>query len=122
MGSQDDVTVGLTEETHSALQRLKEDKIFTEMTHAYRLGIALAIARDAIAEEGLKTRTFVNVGTLDPDGSIRTLITELYPESVDRPYAFAERLAEWGVAEIARLHDSGYLRFADLLQSSITTH
>lgn len=56
-----------------------------------------------------------NVGSLDPDGLLRELITELYPEQAGRPYAFAERLAEYGVGEMGRLHEAGQLRFRELL-------
>ena len=112
-------TVGLTEETHGMLQRLKENKVFDEMSDGYRLGIALAISRGgAAAPEDIKTRTFVNIGTLDPDGSIRDLITELYPEHAHKPYDFAERLAEAGVAEMGRLHQVGELRFGELFDSA----
>ena len=83
------------------LQRLKKDEVFDEMSHGYRLGIALAIARGGLAApEDTTMVTILNVGSLDPDGSIRDLITELYPQHAHRPYAFAERLAEAGVEEM----------------------
>ena len=112
-------TVGLTEETHGMLQRLKENKVFDEMSDGYRLGIALSISKGgAAAPEDIKTRTFLNIGSLDPDGSIRDLITELYPEHAYKPYAYAERLAEAGVAEMGRLHQVGELRFGELFASA----
>lgn len=114
MAAEDTITVGLTEETHAMLQRLKEDNVFNEMVDAYRLGIALAIARRQIAPEGLKIKTFVNAGSLDPDLNFRNIIIELYPEFASRPYAAAERLAEWGVAELGRRHEAGRLRFAEI--------
>ncbi len=114
MSDEDNVTVGLTEETHVLLQRLRDDGVFKEMRDAYRFGIALAIARSRIAPPGLRYRTVLNIGSLDKDGSIRNIVTELYPEAANTPYSVAERLAEAGVSEIGRLHESGQLRFGEL--------
>lgn len=110
----DTVTVGLTEDTHRMLQQLKEDGVFSEMRDGYRLGIALAISNGMVAPEGIKTGTVLNAGSLDPDNSIRDIIIELYPGAADRPYAYAERLAEAGVAEMGRLHRAGEVRFGEL--------
>lgn len=110
----DTVTVGLTEQTHRMLQQLKKDGVFAEMRDGYLLGIALAISDGIIAPEDIKTGTVFNVGSLDPDNTLRDVITELYPEAAGRPYAYAERLAEAGVAEIGRLHRAGEVRFGEL--------
>ena len=118
MAAEDTITVGLTEDTHLMLQKLKEDNVFDEMMDAYRLGIGLAIARGEIAPEGLKTKTFVNAGSLDPDGSIRNMIIELYPQSASKPYSVAERLAEWGVTELGRRHETGHLRFTEVFETA----
>lgn len=110
----DTVTVGLTDETHRMLQQLKEGGVFNEMRDGYRLGIALAVSSDVVAPDDIRTRTFLNAGSLDPDNTIRDIITELYPEAADKPYRYAERLAEAGVSEMGRLHRAGQLRFGEL--------
>lgn len=115
METEDTVTVGLTDETHKMLKQLSDDGVFSEMRDGYRLGIALAISNSIIAPEDLKVRTFLNAGSLDRDNSIRDVIIELYPEANSRPYAYAERLAEAGVAEMGRLHRAGEIRFGELL-------
>lgn len=112
--TEDTVTVGLTDETHKMLKQLSDDGVFSEMRDGYRLGIALAISNSIIAPEDLKVRTVLNAGSLDRDNSIRDVIIELYPEANSRPYAYAERLAEAGVAEMGRLHRSGEIRFGEL--------
>ena len=112
--AKDTVTVGLTDGTHRMLRQLKDDGIFNEMRDGYRLGIALAIADGIIAPDAIKTRTFLNAGSLDPDNTLRDVITEMYPEASGRPYAYAERLAEAGVAEIGRLHRAGEVRFGEV--------
>lgn len=110
----DTVTVGLTDETHRMLQQLKEDGVFNEMRDGYRLGIALAVSSGVVAPEDIRTRTFLNAGSLDPDNTIRDVIAELYLDAADKPYRYAERLAEAGVAEMGRLHRAGQLRFGEL--------
>lgn len=112
--TEDTVTVGLTDETHKMLKQLSDDGVFSEMRDGYRLGIAVAISNSIIAPEDLKVRTVLNAGSLDRDNSIRDVIIELYPEANSRPYAYAERLAEAGVAEMGRLHRAGEIRFGEL--------
>ena len=97
------------------LRRLERDGVFDEMRDGYRLGVAVAIARGTIAPEDVRlSSTIFNVGTLDPDGSLRDVVTELYPDAADRPYAIIQRLAESGVSELGRLHDANQLRFGQL--------
>ena len=110
----DTVTVGLTAESHSNIQRLKEEGVFADMLDAYRFAIGLAIKRGLLAPEGIKTSTIFNVGSLDRDGIIKDLILTLFVEAESRPYVFAERLAEAGVKELIQLYDSQQLRFSDL--------
>lgn len=119
MAVEDNVTVGLTEETHAMLQKMKADGIFNEMQDGYRFGIAFAIARGLIAPDSLKLRTFLNVGSLDKDGSLRNLITELYPEAAGKPYSIAERLAEAGLAELGWLHENDQLRFSEIYKTVV---
>ena len=114
MTSHDTVTVGLTSAGHSSLQRLKDDGVFSEMIDGYRFAIGLAVHRRMIAPDTISTETIFNVGSLDRDGMIRDLVVSLYPEAKERPYSFAERLAEAGVEELVQLYDSRQLRFSEL--------
>jgi hypothetical protein len=115
MTNEDSITVGLTEETHSVLQRLKDDGVFNEMKDGYHFGIAFAIAKDLIAPANIRTRTILNLGSLDPDGSIRDMVLQLFPDAAARPYRYVERLAEAGVAEMGRAHEaSGSLKVGEL--------
>ena len=115
MAAEDINTVGLSEQSHKSLRLPKDTGVFSEMRDAYRFGLAWAIAAGIIADEDVKTtETFVNVGTLDPDGSIRDVVIGLFPEAENRPYARVERLAEAGVAAIGLLHETDQLRFKDL--------
>jgi hypothetical protein len=107
-------TVGLTNESHEILKQLKRDGIFKEMVDGYRFGIALAIAYGNIASEDIKTNTIFNIGTLDPDDKLQKIIIEFFPDATEKPYTYAERLAEWGVSEMGKLTESGELKFTDI--------
>lgn len=116
MNARDKATVGLSAPVHAMCKRLQEVGIFTELRDAYRFGIALAMARGKAAAEVSRPATMFDVGGMDPDGTIRDAIREMYPEERDRPYAFAERLAEYGVEVLGQLHDARTLRFEDLIR------
>lgn len=112
-------TIGLSEAAHVLLKRLAEDKRnghFAEMADAYRFGIGLALAHGVIPEEIPTPRiTIFNVGTLDPDKHIYNairLLTDIGDSSV---YRWAERLAEWGVTELATRSEAGTLDVGEIL-------
>jgi hypothetical protein len=108
------VTVGLSEGTHAVLKQMSDAGLFKEMRDGFRFGMAFAAATGRIAAQDVRlSRTFLNVGSLDPDGSIRDALTELYPGE-EAPYRVAERLAEAGVAYIGDRFRQGTLRFDEI--------
>lgn len=112
-------TIGLSETTHALLKRLAEDKRnghFAEMADAYRFGIGLALAHGVVPGEVPTPRTTIfNVGTLDPDKQIYNAI-RLLTDTGDFPvYRWAERLAEWGVTELAARSEAGTLDVGEIL-------
>ena len=117
--SSEPTTIGLSEKTHALLKRLAEDKRnghFAEMADAYRLGIGLALAHGVIPDEVPTPRTTIfNVGTLDPDKQIYNAIRLLSATGETPVYRWAERLAEWGVRELAARAEAGNLDLGDLL-------
>lgn len=106
-------TVGLTKGTRELLRGMEAQGVFGEMRDGYRFGIGFAIAHHQIAPDGLSYETYLGTNSLDPDGALKTAIEELYPG--EPPYTTAQRLAEWGVAQIGRMHEAGTLRFADIV-------
>lgn len=114
MAQDDATTVGLTHESHEILKDLKNNGFFKEMIDGYRFGISLAIAYGNIAPEEIKASTIFNIGSLDPDDKLKKIIIELFPEAAGKPYAFAERLAEWGVSEMGKMAKNGELKFSDI--------
>lgn len=112
----DEVQISYTEEARAFLDELKKIGIFKEMQDGFRFAMGLAIARGKVSQGDLKLRTFLGASGFDPDGSIRGLISELYPEAGDKPYAFAERLAEAGIQDMKALYDAGQLRLGELMR------
>ena len=111
-------TVGLSKVGRSRIQRLKENGHFAEQVDAYRFAIALALAAGAAPSDAVGERvTMFNVGTLDPDGRVATAVSTLTKTSGEDPYRVAERLAEWGAAELERrVEASGTVPTEALLQ------
>lgn len=112
-------TIGLSDQGHTLLKRLAEDKRsgnFAEMADAYRFGIALALAYGVMPDEisGQRTTVF-NVGTLDPDKQIYIAIKYLLVTGDTPIYRWAERLAEWGVREMAAISEKGALDIGTIL-------
>jgi len=108
--------IGLSERTHPLLKRLKEEGHFAEMADAYRLGIALALAYEIKPDEisGGKQTVF-SVATIDPDRDIATAVRTILGDDGASIYRHVERLAEWGVTELARRAEAGEIDFAGLL-------
>lgn len=100
--------IGLSEEAHRHLQRLKEDGHFREMLDAYRFGIGLALAEGVLPPE-ISSKTVFSVATVDPNQTMKTAIGTIMGDSVgDVPlYRMAERLADWGVRELYKQAERG---------------
>ena len=113
-------TIGLSESAHEKLKRLQEEKHFRELLDGYRFAIGLALAQGVEPPEVQKRTTIFNVGTVDPDQSLKRSIEALMGDRVRDAsiYKMAERLAEWGVNELASQAEAGSIDFADLLDQA----
>lgn len=111
--------IGLSERTHPLLKRLKDDGHFAEMADAYRFGVALALAHGVQPDEIPGTRqTVFSVATIDPDREIATAVRTILGDDGSSIYKRVERLAEWGVRELARRAEDGEIDFAGLLSEA----
>lgn len=96
------ITLRLSEEAHSKLSELQSSGLFNQMLDAYRLAISLALAEGLMdSAEHRRGKTYINAGSLDPEGLIRDAITEAYGDREGPTYEIAERLGEAGVHALA---------------------
>ena len=108
-------TVGLSPAGKVAVQRLIDGKIFLRQIDVYRFAIALGLAHGGYEGGIPKGDTMFNIGTLDPDGSLRTAVELLRGERDEPVLRSAERYAEWGVREMDRAYAGGSIRFSSWL-------
>lgn len=97
--------IGLTPAGSEALGILMGHGLFATESDAYRFGIAYSIANAldvSRAPAGKYETKFNAAGGLDRDGTVRDLLLILGVGDRSRPYATAERLAEIGVAALAK--------------------
>jgi hypothetical protein len=94
----DQTTLALTEGAHKKLTAMKDDGHFAEMRDAYRLAIGVAMRAGQLAPRDQKrSRTYLNAGSLDPDGLLRDVVQETFAAE-GQPYEVIERLAEAGIS------------------------
>jgi hypothetical protein len=102
-GDKDKVQVGLGQEADAALKDLVANGVFPSESVGYRFGVAYALSRsiDPSAVEIVANKTkFASTG-LDPDARLQTLVRAFMPDC-ERPYWAAEKLADWGIRDLAR--------------------
>ena len=113
-------TIGLSESAHEKLKWLQEKEHFRELLDGYRFAIGLALAQGVEPPDVQKRTTIFNIGTVDPDQSLKRSIEALMGDRVSgvAVYKIAERLAEWGVNELASQAQSGSIDFVGLLEQA----
>ena len=113
-------TIGLSESAHEKLKWLQEKEHFRELLDGYRFAIGLALAQGVDPPDVQKRTTIFNIGTVDPDQSLKRSIETLMGDRVSgvAVYKIAERLAEWGVNELASQAQSGSIDFVGLLEQA----
>jgi hypothetical protein len=60
-------------------------------------------------------QNFLNVGSLDRDGSLYTAVAALRQPTTENVYRTIERLATWGIDELDRRSQRGMLSFAEIM-------
>jgi hypothetical protein len=102
----DKKTIGITASNATALADLTAMGSFGSELDAAKFAMAYAIRIAAAPGSADGAETKWNVGSVDPDGSLRSLIEALFPEA-DEPYRLAEQLMNSGLQELARAKASG---------------
>src|SRR5688572_20061591 len=115
MDELDKTTLGLTPEGWMHLDELMQTGWFAEQLDAYRLAIAVALARQLpINPDGLAgVTTKWNRGSLERDGRVRALLLTIAHAS--RPYAHAEALADAGVRYLRQRLVDEHALLADVI-------
>lgn len=111
-------TIGLSESGDAKLDDLKERGIFAEKMDGYRFAVALAIAQGVVPPEVIKRKPFLNIGSLDPEQTLKRSVEALMGEYLQSttPYRLIERLADWGINELHEQVKSGEIDFISLLE------
>ena len=118
MSATEPTMIGLSEKAHALLTQMKEDNFLAEMADGYRLGIGLALAQGIEPEDVPQRRTVFSVATIDPDQEIAAAIRALIDLNGGSVYRMAERLADWGVLELAKRFDGSPINVGSLVPKS----
>ncbi len=116
MTAADLITVGLSDAANAKLDYLREQGYFAEKIDGYRFAVGLALAQGVIPPEISRQVTFLNVGSLDPDQTLRRAVEALMPDQVAETtvYRLVERLADWGVNDLHAQAQRGDIDFAGI--------
>ena len=110
-------TLGVTTEGAEALGEIMRTGWFAEEMDAYRVAISLAFANDLTKEPAEMIGVFTkwNVGTLDPENELRSMVLAFADRQIDRPYAYAEARAAAGLVYLKRRLVDENAELADIL-------
>ena len=110
-------TIGLSKSAHEKLKWLKEEEYFRELLDGYRFAVGLTLAQRIDPPEVQNQTTIFNVGTVDSDQSLKRSVEILMGDRIrdTSVYKMVERLAEWGVNELASQAEAGGIDFISLL-------
>ena len=118
-GKDDRRTLGVTAEGAEALEEVMSTGWFTEEMDAYRVAISLAFANDLLKDSSEMTGTSTkwNIGTLDPDDVLLSMVLAFSDEHLARPYAHAEARAAAGLVYLKRRLVDEKAELADILMN-----
>ena len=118
MTATDLINVGLSDTGNDKLDYLREQGYFAEKIDGYRFAVSLALAHGVIPPELPKRVTFLNVGSLDPDQTLRRAVEALMPDQLTETtvYRLVERLADWGVNDLHAQAQRGDIDFEAIFE------
>ena len=96
----DKKTIGITKANAAALTGLVSAGRFGSELDAAKFAMAFAIKSGTTRGSTDGAETKWNVGSVDPDGSLRSLLEALFPDSAE-PYRLAEHLMNEGIKSLA---------------------
>ena len=96
----DKKTISITRDNNDVLQRLVIDGQFISELDAAKFAMAHAIKKGTAPGRIDGADTKWNVGSVDVDGKLRSLLTAFYPD-VDEPFRLMEYLMNKGLSDLA---------------------
>ena len=102
----DKTTIGVTAKGQQVLERLQERKVFADQMDAAKLALSLAISKGIRPSDTPAVDTKWNVGSFDRDGTVRTVVSVLFPDASE-PYRAVESLVNAGLDLMDRELGSG---------------
>ncbi len=96
----DKKTIGITKGNAPVLADLVSSGRFGSELDAAKFAMAYAIKTEHVGGTTDGAETKWNVGSVDPDGTVRSLIEALFPES-NEPYRLTEHLMNEGLRALA---------------------
>jgi hypothetical protein len=100
--------VGLSDQAVADRDAIRERLKLREGQDAYRLAVAVALAKHLPpAPENVRRTNAYGTGSVDSRGELRAAIIALRDDHGGRPYALMERLAEVGLRDLAAHLDEG---------------
>src|SRR6266550_4867742 len=96
----DKKTIGITKANAAALAELVSAGSFGSELDAAKFAMAYAIKNGVHSGSTDGAETKWNVGSVDPDGSMRSLLEALYPEASE-PYRLLEHLMNEGIKALS---------------------
>jgi hypothetical protein len=117
---EDKKTIGLTPENRSVMDRIMEIGFFRDQKDAAMFAMAYAIGQATRPGNSEGAGTIWNVGSLDPDGEIRILIGNLFPDT-STPYRLLEFFVNAGLTQLGeRMDKEPGMEITDFLADSGT--
>jgi hypothetical protein len=105
---EDRTQLAVSEQGTEDREYIRDELQLKELQDAYRLGVAVALAKELpAAPEGIRRTNTYGTGDVDPDGALRASILALRDDHGGRPYALLQRLAEAGLRDIAAYLNEG---------------
>lgn len=116
------VNIAFTRHVEPAVRRLQEAFHLASLLDVAKLAIAYALREDIPLERpgDFATASGVNynIGSIDPQGELRSLLLALHPELADDPYRVLETLMNEGARRLdGELSAASILTLRDLLQT-----
>jgi hypothetical protein len=100
--------VGLSEQAAADRDAVKDALMLREGQDAYRLAVAVALAKNlSPTSENVRRTNAYGTGSVDSRGELRAAVLALREDHGGRPYALMERLAEAGLRDLAAHVEEG---------------